>query len=85
LEHPKVRQAVTFGVPHKSLGEEVAAAVVLAEGASLAPADLQAFAAEYLAPFKVPKRIVILGEIPKGPTGKVQRMGLAQTLGLGKV
>jgi len=83
LEHPAVKQAVTFGMAHKSLGEEVAAAVVLAEGESLLPADLQAFAANSLAPYKVPRKIVILDEIPKGATGKVQRIGLAKLLGLG--
>jgi acyl-CoA synthetase (AMP-forming)/AMP-acid ligase II len=82
LEHPAVRQAVTFGVPHKSLGEEVAAAVVLAEGARLTPAELQSFAAGHLAQFKVPRKIVFLDEIPKGATGKIQRIGLASTLGL---
>lgn len=82
LEHPAVQQAVTFGMAHKSLGEEVAAAIVLVEGASLAPSELQAFAAASLAPYKVPKKIVILDEVPKGATGKVQRIGLAKLLGL---
>ena len=45
-------------------------------------ADLRAFAAEKLTAFKVPRRIVILAEIPKGATGKLQRIGLAQKLGL---
>lgn len=84
LEHPAVRQAVTFGMPHKSLGEEVAAAVVLAEGATLTPSQLQDFASNALAAYKVPRKIVILDEVPKGPTGKVQRIGLAKLLGLGE-
>lgn len=83
LEHPCVRQAVTFGMAHKSLGEEVAAAIVLVEGTSLVPSELQAFAAASLASYKVPKKIVILDEVPKGATGKVQRIGLAKLLGLG--
>jgi acyl-CoA synthetase (AMP-forming)/AMP-acid ligase II len=82
LEHPSVRQAVTFAMPHKSLGEEVAAAIVLTEGASLTAAELQDFAASTLASYKVPRKIVILEEVPKGPTGKVQRIGLAKLLGL---
>lgn len=82
LEHPSVRQAVTFGMPHKSLGEEVAAAVVLAEGANLTSSQLQEFASKTLAAYKVPRRIVFLDEVPKGPTGKVQRIGLAKLLGL---
>jgi acyl-CoA synthetase (AMP-forming)/AMP-acid ligase II len=84
LEHPAVRQAVTFAMPHKSLGEEVAAAVVIAEGASLTPSQLQDFASNTLAAYKVPRKIVILDEVPKGPTGKVQRIGLAKLLGLGE-
>ncbi|MCB1445882.1 MAG: AMP-binding protein [Rhizobiaceae bacterium] len=84
LEHPAVRQAVTFGMPHKALGEEVAAAVVLAEGATVAAGELQAFAAQTLAAYKVPRKIVVLDEIPKGATGKIQRIGLARQLNLGE-
>ena len=83
LQHPAVAQAVAFGVPHDRLGEEVAAAVVLAEGASADEKELREFAAKQLADFKVPKTIVILQDIPKGATGKVQRIGLAEKLGLG--
>ena len=83
LEHPAVAQAVAFGVPHERLGEEVAAAVVLAEGASADEKELREHAAKHLADFKTPKRIIILEDIPKGATGKVQRIGLAEKLGLG--
>ena len=82
LQHPAVAQAVAFGVPHERLGEEVAAAVVLAEGASADEKELREHAAKHLADFKVPKTIVILQDIPKGATGKVQRIGLAEKLGL---
>ena len=82
MEHDAVAQAVTFAMPHDKLGEEVAAAVVLREGASAGERELQDFANQRLAAFKVPKRIVILEEIPKGATGKLQRIGLAQKLGL---
>ena len=82
MDHPAVAQVVTFAMPHSKLGEEVAAAVVLREGAALDEAGLRAFAGERLAPFKVPRRIVFLGEIPKGATGKLQRIGLAEKLGL---
>lgn len=83
MDHPAVQQVVTFAMPHDKLGEEVAAAVVLREGQSADEATLRAFAAARLADFKVPRRIVILEEIPKGATGKLQRIGLAQKLGLG--
>jgi acyl-CoA synthetase (AMP-forming)/AMP-acid ligase II len=82
LEHPAVRQAVTFAIPHVALGEEVAAAVVLHEGSTAAEKELREFAAARLAAFKVPRKIVLIEEIPKGPTGKLQRIGLASRLGL---
>jgi acyl-CoA synthetase (AMP-forming)/AMP-acid ligase II len=82
MDHAAVQQVVTFAMPHKSLGEEVAAAVVLKEGESADEADIRAFAATRLAAFKVPRRILILDEIPKGATGKLQRIGLAKKLGL---
>jgi acyl-CoA synthetase (AMP-forming)/AMP-acid ligase II len=82
MEHPAVAQAVTFALPHDKLGEEVAAIVVLREGASAEPRAIRDFAAERLAAFKVPREILIRDEIPKGATGKLQRIGLAQKLGL---
>ncbi len=82
LEHPAVAQAVAFAVPHDRLGEEVAAAVVLHEGASADEKELKEHASKHLADFKMPKTIVILQDIPKGATGKVQRIGLAEKLGL---
>jgi acyl-CoA synthetase (AMP-forming)/AMP-acid ligase II len=82
MDHPAVLQAVCFATPHDKLGEDVAAAVVLREGAAATEAELRAFLAERCAAFKVPKRIIFLAEIPKGATGKLQRIGLAQKLGL---
>jgi acyl-CoA synthetase (AMP-forming)/AMP-acid ligase II len=83
LDHPAVAQAVTFALPDEKLGEEVAAAVVLRDGASATEGELRDFARARLAAFKVPRRVVFLAEIPKGATGKLQRIGLAQKLGLG--
>ena len=82
MDHPALQQVVTFAVPHKLLGEEVAAAVVLRQGQAVTEAELRAFAAERLADFKVPKSILFLESIPLGATGKLQRIGLAQKLGL---
>jgi acyl-CoA synthetase (AMP-forming)/AMP-acid ligase II len=82
LEHPAVAQICTFAMPHPSLGEEVAAAVVLAEGAQATERELRAFASARLADFKVPRKFVFCDEIPKGATGKLQRIGLAAKLGL---
>ena len=83
MEHPAVHQCVTFGMPHDMLGEEVAAAIVLKQGVDASDKELREFAKAKLADFKVPKKILILAEIPVGATGKLQRIGLAQKLGLG--
>jgi acyl-CoA synthetase (AMP-forming)/AMP-acid ligase II len=82
LDHPDVAQVVTFATPHAKLGEEVAAAVVLTDGSSATEKDIRAFATKRMADFKVPRKIIILDEIPKGATGKMQRIGLAEKLGL---
>jgi acyl-CoA synthetase (AMP-forming)/AMP-acid ligase II len=83
MHHPAVMQVVTFAMPHEKLGEDVAAAVVLREGQSLTERELRDFASTRLADFKVPRKILFMAEIPKGATGKLQRIGLAAKLGLG--
>ena len=83
LTHPAVAQAVTFAMPDANVGEEVAAAVVLKEGAgAVDQAAIQGYLADRIAAFKVPRHIEFLPDIPKGPTGKIQRIGLARRLGL---
>ena len=82
MDHPAVAQVVTFGIPHDKLGEEVGAAVVLREGQELSEQALRQFAATRLADFKVPRKVLFMTEIPKGATGKLQRIGLAAKLGL---
>ena len=83
MDHPAVAQVVCFGMPHPKLGEEVAAVVVLREGQAATERELQAFVATRAADYKVPKKILFMDEIPKGATGKLQRIGLAAKLGLG--
>ncbi|MXY69915.1 MAG: AMP-binding protein [Acidobacteriia bacterium] len=83
LEHPAVAQAVAFAVPHAKLGEEIAAAVVLEEGSDLTQRALGQFASERLAAHKVPRVVRFVEAIPKGPSGKLKRVGLAKDLGLG--
>lgn len=80
LQHPAVAQAVTFAVPHPTLGEAVAAAIVLKRGARATERELRDFAGTRLAEFKLPRQILIVDQVPKGPTGKVQRIGLADKL-----
>lgn len=82
MDHAAVQQCVTFAMPHKSLGEEVAAAIVLRDGEHADEKEIRTFAGEHLATFKVPRKIIFLDEIPKGATGKLQRIGLAEKLGV---
>ncbi len=82
MDHPAVRQVVTFGIPHAKLGEEVGAVVVLREGVVASERDLRDFVATRVADYKVPRKVIFMEEIPKGATGKLQRIGLAQKLGL---
>ena len=76
LAHPAVAEAVCFGVPHPTWGEEVAAAVVLREAAT--ESDLLAYCKERLADYKRPKQIHITEAIPRTATGKIQRRVVAQ-------
>ena len=82
LAHPAVAQATVFAVPDELLGEDVGAAVVPRSGVEPRASELQAFVGRQLADFKVPRVIRLVEEIPKGPTGKVQRIGLAARLGI---
>jgi acyl-CoA synthetase (AMP-forming)/AMP-acid ligase II/acyl carrier protein len=80
MSHPDVEQAAAFAVPHPRLGEDVAAAVVLRSGAKVTPIELREFLSQRLATFKVPRRISIVDQLPKGITGKVQRKRLSETV-----
>ena len=78
LQHPAVGEAVAFGVAHPTWGEEVAAAVVLREGAEATEAALAAFCRERLAEFKCPKKIHIVAAVPRTASGKIQRLNVAK-------
>lgn len=80
MQHPAIYQAVSFSVPHPSLGEEVGAAIILGEEERLDISEIQKHVRQYLADFKVPQIIFFVPEIPKGPTGKLQRIGLYKKL-----
>ncbi|MCI5148258.1 MAG: hypothetical protein D3916_02460, partial [Candidatus Electrothrix sp. MAN1_4] len=77
-QHPQIEQAVAFPVPHPSLGEDLAAAVVLKSPDALTKNDILRFLRQHLSLFKIPSRIVFLDEMPRGATGKVQRKRLSQ-------
>jgi long-chain acyl-CoA synthetase len=70
-EHPAVREAAVVGVPHDEYGEEVGAAVALKDGASATPDQLRDYVKEQVAAYKYPRRVWLVDELPKGPTGKI--------------
>jgi acyl-CoA synthetase (AMP-forming)/AMP-acid ligase II len=82
MDHPAVAQVVTFALPHDKLGEEVAAVVVLRDGAEASENDIRRYAVTRLAAFKTPRKVFFRNEIAKGATGNLQRIGLAEKLGL---
>jgi acyl-CoA synthetase (AMP-forming)/AMP-acid ligase II len=82
MMHPGISQAVAFSAPHALLGEQVVAAVVVLEGCSVLERDLLHTAARRLARCKMPRQVLFVPEIPRGATGKIQRIGLAARLGL---
>jgi acyl-CoA synthetase (AMP-forming)/AMP-acid ligase II/acyl carrier protein len=82
LNHPAVSQALTFAVPHKSLGQDVAAAAVLRAQALLTESELHEFASARLSPSKVPHQIYFLDDLPQTASGKLQRSNMAEKLGL---
>lgn len=82
LEHPAVAEAATFPAPHPTLGEDVATAIVLRPRAKVTAKEIRQFATARLADFKIPRQILFVKEVPKGPTGKLQRFMLAEKLGL---
>jgi len=82
LEHPGVAQAVACGVADSRLGEDVIAVVVRRAGSTLTERELREFASTRIAAFKVPRRVMFVEQIPKGATGKIQRIGLAKKLGI---
>lgn len=80
IEHPHVVEAAVVGIPHAVLGEDVAAVVVLAPGASTTPDELREYCARALADYKVPRRIEVADELPRNATGKVLKAKLRDRL-----
>ncbi len=81
-EMPAIDQVVCFAMQDKRYGEEIGCAIVLVPGMNLKEQEIVEYASKFLAKYKIPKNFFFLSEIPKGATGKLQRIGLAKKLGL---
>jgi acyl-CoA synthetase (AMP-forming)/AMP-acid ligase II len=77
LKHPDIAQAASFSIKHRTLGEDVAAAVVLRSPGAVSESDIRGFVMRHLADFKVPKMVLFLDQMPRDPIGKISRMSLA--------
>jgi long-chain acyl-CoA synthetase len=75
-EHPAVREAAVIGIEHAELGEEVAAAIALKEGAQVSEAELRDYVKERVAAYKYPRQVWFVDELPKGPTGKILKRAI---------
>ena len=74
--HPAVAEAAVIGLPDERLGEEVVAVLVLKPGAQADPDDIIAYSRERLAAYKYPREVIIVADLPKGPTGKILKREL---------
>jgi acyl-CoA synthetase (AMP-forming)/AMP-acid ligase II len=79
-EHPAVLEAAGVGVADKRYGQEVMACVALKPGLNCSESELARLAESRLGPFKAPKRVFIMDELPKGPSGKIQRLKLPEVI-----
>src|SRR5579863_8300425 len=81
-EHPAVAEAAVIGLPHESLGEEVAAAVALKPGAAVTAEELRDYVKGQVAAYKYPRHVWITDALPKGATGKIQKRDIVIPPGL---
>ena len=78
LAHPAVLDAAAVGIPDPHYGQEILACIVLREGMTCSEDELRAFCLEHLGRYKTPKRLRFVTELPRGPSGKVQRLKLLE-------
>lgn len=80
LRHPAVLDAAAVGVPDRHYGQEIMACVIRREGHACSEDELKAFCTEHLGRYKTPKTIYFVDELPRGPSGKVQRLKLVELM-----
>ncbi|MEO5677834.1 MAG: AMP-binding protein, partial [Usitatibacter sp.] len=80
LRHPAVLDAAAVGVPDRHYGQEIMACVIRREGKACSEEELKEFCAEHLGRYKTPRTIHFVDELPRGPSGKVQRLKLAELM-----
>lgn len=80
LRHPAVQDAAAVGIPDKHYGQEIMACIMVREGCHADEAELRAFCQQHLGSFKTPKLLMFVAELPRGPSGKVQRLKLLDLL-----
>lgn len=78
LKHPAVLDAAAVGIPDPHYGQEIMACIVLREGHAASADELRAFCERTLGRYKTPKRFLFVADLPRGPSGKVQRLKLAE-------
>jgi acyl-CoA synthetase (AMP-forming)/AMP-acid ligase II len=81
LGHPDVLEAAAFGIPHAAYGQDIAVAVIAKPGCTLDEVALKAWCIAELGAFKTPSRWFVVADLPKGPSGKVQRLKLGELVG----
>jgi acyl-coenzyme A synthetase/AMP-(fatty) acid ligase len=79
LQHPSVLDAAAVGIPHKHYGQDIAACVILKEGQTAQAEELIDWVKTQLGPFKTPSQIRLVADLPRGPSGKVQRLKLVDS------
>lgn len=79
-DHPGIHEAAVVGIPDERKGETVAAAVTLAEGAALTPDDIRDYVLEELAPYKHPRVVDIVDQLPKTGSGKIRKVDIQERL-----
>ena len=80
LRHPAVQDAAAVGIPDRHYGQEIMACIVLRAGFAADEADVRAFCQVHLGPYKTPKVLMFVDDLPRGPSGKVQRLKLLELL-----